>query len=83
MHTQSHQAWVGHPYFDTIDNTMDFESKIRRVIEAVCKRLGKRLRGEFGDRLQAQAIKRKFLIKHVPDIKVWFLNLVWNLVFRK
>lgn len=25
-------AWLGHPYFDVIDNSSDFETKIRRLI---------------------------------------------------
>lgn len=25
-------AWVGHPYFDVIDNSTDFETKICRMI---------------------------------------------------
>ena len=64
------KAWVGHPYCDVIDNRTDFESKIRRVIEAVCKRLGGRLGVDIDDRLQAQSKKRKFLVKSLPDIKV-------------
>ena len=69
-HTHTHtQAWVGHPYCDIIDNTTDFESKIRRVIEVVCRRLGKRLGVDIDDRLQAQSKKRKFLVTTVPDIK--------------
>lgn len=65
------QAWVGHPYCDVIDNSTDFESKIRRVIEAVCKRLGGRLGVDIDDRLQAQSGKRKFLVKALPDIKAF------------
>ena len=26
------QAWVGHPYYDVIDNTTDFEAKLTRMI---------------------------------------------------
>ena len=70
MHTHTHtQAWVGHPYCDIIDNTTHFESKIRRVIEVVCRRLGSRLGVDIDDRLQAQSRKRKFLVTSVPDIK--------------
>ncbi len=64
------QAWVGHPYFDIVDNSTDFENKIRRVIEAVCRRLGDRVGVDIDERLQAQSRKRKFLIRTVPDIKV-------------
>ena len=75
-HTHAHthacthtQAWVGHPYCDIIDNTTDFENKICRVIEVVCRRLGKRLGVDIDDRLQAQSKKRKYLVTTVPDIK--------------
>ena len=29
------QAWVGHPYFDVIDNSTDFEGKLLRTIEVI------------------------------------------------
>lgn len=29
------QAWVGHPYFDVVDNSTDFETKVCRMIQ-VC-----------------------------------------------
>lgn len=32
------QAWVGHPYFDVINNSSDFEQKVNRMITAVCNR---------------------------------------------
>lgn len=59
------QAWVGHPYCDVIDNSTDFENKIHRVIQAICKRLGKRLGVDVDDRLKAQSKKRKFLVKNI------------------
>lgn len=59
------QAWVGHPYYDVIDNTTDFEEKIYRMIHAVCNRLGI----DAGDRLQTNTAKRKFLIKYLPDVE--------------
>ncbi|XP_017767078.1 PREDICTED: TRPL translocation defect protein 14 isoform X2 [Eufriesea mexicana] len=52
-------AWVGHPYFDVIDNSQDFESKLCRMIECVCQKLGI----DTGDRLQSSSTKVKFLIK--------------------
>ena len=67
------QAWLGHPYLDVIDNTTDFEQKVRRVIEMVCRRMGKRLGVDIDDRLQAQSRKRKFLIKSLPDVEVCML----------
>ena len=27
------QAWVGHPYVDVIDNSTDFNKKVRRAID--------------------------------------------------
>lgn len=71
------QAWVGHPYFDVVDNSSDFETKIRRVIEVVCKRLGKRgVPLEVNDRLQALSKKRKFLIKSLPQLEVQYSLLL-------
>lgn len=52
-------AWVGHPYFDVIDNSQDFESKICRMIECVCQKLGI----DTGDRLRASSRKVKFLVR--------------------
>lgn len=51
-------SWVGHPYFDVIDNSQDFESKICRMIECVCQKLGI----DTGDRLRASSCKVKFLV---------------------
>ncbi len=31
----SFQAWVGHPYYDVIDNTTDFEQKLVRMISVI------------------------------------------------
>lgn len=58
-------AWVGHPYFDVIDNNTNFEEKINRMISAVCNRLGI----DVQDRLSSNSKKRKFLIKFVGDLK--------------
>ncbi|GIY25938.1 TRPL translocation defect protein 14 [Caerostris extrusa] len=34
------EAWVGHPYIDVIDNSTDFDTKLRRLIASVCTRIG-------------------------------------------
>uniref|UniRef100_A0A0A9XJH2 IQ domain-containing protein E n=2 Tax=Lygus hesperus TaxID=30085 RepID=A0A0A9XJH2_LYGHE len=52
-------AWVGHPYFDVIDNSTEFEKKIRRMIASICQKMGI----DTGDRLLTNARKRKFLVK--------------------
>lgn len=52
-------AWVGHPYFDVIDNSTDFESKMKRMISSVCQKLGI----NTGDRLLKNSKKHKFLVK--------------------
>lgn len=52
-------AWIGHPYFDVIDNSTDFETKIKRMIECVCQKLGI----DTGDRLQVNSRKLKFLVE--------------------
>ncbi|XP_044731899.1 TRPL translocation defect protein 14 isoform X2 [Chrysoperla carnea] len=52
-------AWIGHPYFDVIDNSTDFETKIKRMIECVCQKLGI----DTGDRLKINSRKLKFLVE--------------------
>lgn len=52
-------AWLGHPYFDLIDNSTDFENKIIRLISTICKRMEL----DTGDRLKVTAKKFKFLVK--------------------
>ncbi|XP_038059692.1 TRPL translocation defect protein 14-like [Patiria miniata] len=57
------QAWVGHPYFDIIDNSTDFEGKIKRMISTIADRLGIAI----GDRLAKNSVKRKFLVEELLD----------------
>jgi CYTH domain-containing protein len=61
------QAWVGHPYYDVIDNSTDFDRKLMRMIAAVCDRLDIHI----GDRLATDSYKRKFLIRKLPDISLF------------
>jgi len=57
-------AWVGHPYFDVIDNSTDFEGKMRKMIGVVCQKLGI----DTGDRLLTNSRKLKFLVNGpLPD----------------
>lgn len=56
------QAWVGHPYYDVIDNSTSFEGKIKRTLMAVCERIGV----DVQDRLAPLSKKRKFLISEMP-----------------
>lgn len=58
---RSAEAWVGHPYFDVIDNSTDFETKMNRMIECVCQKLGI----DTGDRLKTSSRKLKFLGKYL------------------
>ena len=54
-------AWLGHPYLEIIDNSTNFEDKMNRVVEAICRRLGvEDSRGRF-------LAKRKFLLRTMPD----------------
>lgn len=61
LDNKSAEAWVGHPYFDVIDNSTNFESKMNRMIEAVCQKLAI----DTGDRLQSSSRKLKFLGKNI------------------
>lgn len=57
-------AWIGHPYFDVIDNSTDFETKVNRLIECICQKLGI----DTGDRLLKTSKKLKFLVSGpLPD----------------
>ncbi|XP_017779335.1 PREDICTED: TRPL translocation defect protein 14 isoform X2 [Nicrophorus vespilloides] len=51
-------AWVGHPYYDVIDNSTDFEGKMRRMVGSVCQKMGL----DTGDRLLKNSRKLKFLV---------------------
>ncbi|CAL8084431.1 unnamed protein product [Orchesella dallaii] len=62
------QAWVGHPYFDVVDNSSDFESKVCRMIQCVCQKLGI----DAKDRLETNAKKVKFLVKGPLPDKIHF-----------
>ncbi|XP_013116813.1 TRPL translocation defect protein 14 isoform X4 [Stomoxys calcitrans] len=59
---KSAAAWVGHPYFDVIDNSTNFETKMNRLIESVCQKVGI----DIGDRLLATSRKLKFLVANLP-----------------
>ena len=51
-------AWIGHPHFRAIDNSTNFELKMKRLFNEICAFLGEP---------QPLEIERKFLIKR-PDI---------------
>ena len=58
---------MGHPYYDMVDNSTDFEHKILRVIKLICDRivrLGIEIQAD--ERLKDQTKKRKFLVVKVP-----------------
>lgn len=63
MDIKAMESWVGHPYIDVIDNTTDFEMKMTRMIDCVCRRMGI----DVGDRLSLASRKMKFLVKCLPD----------------
>lgn len=63
---KSAAAWIGHPYFDVIDNSTDFETKINRMLECVCQKLGI----DTGDRLLRTSRKQKFLGKNSGNILI-------------
>ncbi|XP_063238835.1 TRPL translocation defect protein 14 isoform X2 [Bacillus rossius redtenbacheri] len=59
LDSKAASAWIGHPYFDVIDNSTDFETKINRMIAGVCQKLGI----DTGDRLLTDSKKLKFLVR--------------------
>jgi len=54
------EAWVGHPYYELIDNSTDFETKMRRLCRAVTARLNIPHAEEL---LDSNSVKRKFLVE--------------------
>ncbi|MDP3947787.1 MAG: AAA family ATPase [bacterium] len=52
-------AWVGHPHLRIIDNSTDFEGKMRRALAAIARMLGIPVPLE---------IERKFLLRRMPDL---------------
>jgi hypothetical protein len=54
------EAWVGHPYYELIDNSTDFETKMRRLCRAVTARLQIPHAEEL---LHSDSVKRKFLVE--------------------
>ena len=61
---KTREAWTGHEHFRTIDNSTDFDGKIRRLIVAITSHLGEP---------EPFEIERKFLIEY-PDIE-WLESL--------
>jgi len=61
------ESWVGHPYIDVIDNSMNFDMKMRTMIEHVCRRIGI----DTKDRLAVGATKHKFKIRRLPEISLF------------
>lgn len=53
------EAWVGHPCYELIDNSTDFETKMRRLTKAVTDRLQIPHAEEW---LDAASVKLKFLV---------------------
>jgi len=53
------QAWVGHPHLWIIDNSTDFDGKLRRVLDAVLHTMGEP---------HGVEIERKFLLGRAPDL---------------
>lgn len=51
-------CWTGHPHFRAIDNSTDFEGKLKKLVREICSFLGEPISFE---------IERKFLIKR-PDL---------------
>jgi len=54
------KAWMGHPYFDVIDNMEcdTFDDKLLKLLQVVCDRAGI----EYRDRLAKNSRKRKWLV---------------------
>ena len=58
--TKTMNAWTGHPHFRAIDNSTDFENKMKRLVKEICSFLGLP---------KPLEIEHKFLIKK-PDLSL-------------
>ncbi|MBO5954784.1 MAG: AAA family ATPase [Clostridia bacterium] len=54
------QCWMGHPHFRAIDNSTNFENKMKRLVKEICVCLGEP---------KPLEIERKFLIEK-PDVEI-------------
>ena len=54
------QCWMGHPHFRAIDNSTNFENKMKRLVKEICVCLGEP---------NPLEIERKFLIEK-PDVEI-------------
>lgn len=52
-------AWTMHPYVDIVDNRIDFDNKLKRLVDIVVRRIGL----EIGDQFKANSRKVKFVVK--------------------
>jgi CYTH domain-containing protein len=52
------RAWIGHPHLRVVDNTGDFDHKIKRVCETICRVV---------ESPAPKEIERKFLLKSAPQ----------------
>lgn len=52
-------VWVGHPHLRVIDNSTDFEGKVRRVVESVCRVTGVP---------EPVEVERKYLVRSAPAV---------------
>jgi CYTH domain-containing protein/predicted ATPase len=53
-------AWIGHPHLKVINNSTDFEKKLKRLFQTICVMLGIPAPIE---------IEKKFLVKKFPDLR--------------
>lgn len=64
--TKTMNCWTGHPHFRAVDNSTDFENKMKRLVKEICTFLGEP---------KPLEIERKFLIEK-PDVN--FLESLKN-----
>jgi len=62
------EAWVGHPYYELIDNSTEFEAKMRRLTKAVTTKLS--ISGAE-DWLRQDSRKLKFLVTGCLDLNLF------------
>lgn len=72
--TRTQSAWLGHPHLKVINNSTDFERKLKRLFQTVCAMLGIPVPIE---------IEKKFLVKAFPDLSDFGQNNVQKIFIEQ
>jgi len=67
---ENKNAWTGHPHLRIIDNSTDFEGKMKRLLQAICHHLGVPEPLEIERRFLVDPISASRICEHIKVAKV-------------